>query len=536
VNERTPRPGRWLALGVLCLSLLVIGFDMTILNVAIPTLARQLHASTGQQEWIVDAFVVALAGSLMPAGAVGDRFGRKRVLIVGYLIFGAASAWCALAGNTGTLIAARALMGVGAAVIMPLSMAMIPALFAPGERQRALSLWTTGTALGLPLGPIIGGWLLQTFWWGSVFLVNVPVIMIVVIAAALLLPESAPARAGRLDWPGALISAFGIVAVVYGVIQGPESGWGSPQVLGAFTIGATTLVLFVVRERSTATPLVDLRLLADRRFLWTTVATTLLSFPLSGLLFVINPYLQVVLGYSAVGSAIRLLPLVLALAAGAFCANGARTRFGARNTIASGLALMAAGQFVLATSGSSTGYAFVAVCLALFGFGVGVSISPAIAVMMESIPKGVGAGSALNQTFRQLGSALGVAIMGSMLDGIYRAHAADGVTGLTPQATRVAQGSVVAAAQTAHDLGSSGRFLAQRRRSCLCLRHGRRAVCGRRRGAGGRDAHHPDALAAQDTGGNGSRGTSTCQQVTATGPGRPGGAPGLSRCHSPAGQ
>src|SRR5438874_392502 len=300
---------RWWALGALVLSILTIGFDATILNVALPTLATSLHAGTGALQWIVDAYVLVFAGLLLPVGALGDRYGRKRFLVAGLLLFGGSSIVAAYAHSTGPLIAARALMGVGAAVLTPISMAVLPVMFPPKERPKAITFVTIGLGLGVPLGPIVGGYLLRHFWWGSVFLVNLPVVIVALIAVLALVPESHDPAPRRVDLAGAGLSTAGLVSFVYGIIEAPARGWDDARVVATIVTGAVLLTLFVIWERRTREPMIDLGLFGRPRFLWGTTAATVASFALFGLLFVLPQYLQGVRGYDALGTGVRLLPL-----------------------------------------------------------------------------------------------------------------------------------------------------------------------------------------------------------------------------------
>src|SRR5438874_2225379 len=334
---------RWWALGALVLSILTIGFDATILNVALPTLATSLHAGTGALQWIIDAYVLVFAGLLLPVGALGDRYGRKRFLIGGLLLFGGASVVAAYAGTTGQLIAARALMGVGAAVLTPLSMGILPVLFPPAERAKAIAFAAIGMGAGVPLGPIVGGYLLRHFWWGSVFLVNVPVVLLALLAVVLLVPESRDPAPPRADLPGAVLSTAGLVSFVYGVIEAPDRGWTDGRVLATLTAGVVLLALFVVWERRTRAPMIDLTLFGRARFVWGTASMTIATFALFGLLFVLPQYLQAVRGYDALGTGVRLLPLMGGLIVGARASEPVGRRTGTAVPVASGLTLVAAG-------------------------------------------------------------------------------------------------------------------------------------------------------------------------------------------------
>ncbi len=312
---RNPERRRWLALGALALSVLVVGLDLTVLNLALPTLGTELHASTSDLQWFIDAYSLVLAAALLPAGLLGDRFGRKKVLIPALVLFGLASLACAYSHTAGELTAARAVLGLGAAVILPLSLAVIPVLFAPEERQKAIAVVMAAVFIGYPLGPILGGWLLDTFWWGSVFLINVPVIAIALVAVVVLMPESRSEHRPRLDAPGVAISSLGLTALVYGFIRAGEDGWGNAAALATILGGAAILAAFVYWERRVSRrpggqPLVDLTLFQSAGFTWGTILATLVSFALFGILFAMPLYFRDVRGFDSLGAGLRLLPMI----------------------------------------------------------------------------------------------------------------------------------------------------------------------------------------------------------------------------------
>jgi MFS transporter, DHA2 family, multidrug resistance protein len=295
---------RWYALAALALSTLAVALDTTVLSVALPTLARDLGATTGDLQWFTTAYLLVLAAALLPAGLLGDRLGRKRLLIGALVLFGAASVACAYAQTSGQLIAARAVLGLGAAVIMPLSGAVLTVLFPAGERTRAMSIWVTASALGIPLGPLLGGWLLDNFWWGSVFLINVPVVVAGVLALTLWLPESRGPRA-RIDLPGVALSTAGLVGVTYGIIEAGERGWSDARSLITLVAGVALLAAFVLWQRRAAHPLVDLTLFRNRAFTGGAVLATVASFAMLGLLFSLPQLFSAVGGHDAFGSGLR---------------------------------------------------------------------------------------------------------------------------------------------------------------------------------------------------------------------------------------
>ncbi|NJP27916.1 MFS transporter [Microbispora sp. SCL1-1] len=449
---------RWWALGALVLSALVIGMDATVLNVALPTLAADLHASTGDLQWIVDAYLIPFAALMLPAGALGDRFGRRRLLLAGLAAFGIASVIATYAGGTGALVAARALMGAGGAVIMPLSTSILPVVFPPAERGRAIAVWTAAMALGLPLGPVVGGYLLDHFWWGSVFLVNIPMIVVSMAAVAAFIPESRDPAAPRTDLPGALLSVTGLAALVYGVIEAPARGWGDPRVLAGLGAGAALLAVFVRVEARTRQPMMDLGLFRSRVFVWGAAGATFVSLGMSGVLFVVPQHLQAVLGHDALGTGVRVIPMVAGLMAGGLAGERLTARLGLRVVMPAGLVLLAAGFLLGAATSVSSAYGFVAAWLAVLGAGVGLAMVPAMDGVLATLPEErSGSGSATLQTVRQVGGALGVAGLGSLLSAAYASGlpdrvpegAAGSITAVTALAARAGDAALLGAAREA---------------------------------------------------------------------------------------
>ncbi|MFB6639719.1 DHA2 family efflux MFS transporter permease subunit [Streptomyces chartreusis] len=445
---------RWWALGALVASMLTLGFDMTILNVALPTMAADLGATTGQQQWMADAYVVVFAALMLPAGLLGDRFGRRRMLITGIGIFLAGSLAGALAGDVNAVVAARAVMGVGAALVTPLSLSVLPTLFGPEERTKAVGIASAASALGLPLGPIIGGWLLNHFWWGSVFLINVPMAAIGIAACLFLLPETKDPASPAVDTVSTALAATGLGALVYGIIEAPTRGWGDPLVLG--TLGAAVLLIaaLVVRERRVERPMLDMKLLAHRGFLFNTVAATLVTFILTGLLFVLPPYLQAVLGHDALETGVRLLPMMGGLLVASRLAPKVVARFGARAAVSAGLVVLAFAGFLGSRTTVDSGYGFVALWLTITGLGFGLSLIPAMNGGLSALPRDrAGSGSGLLMTLRQVGGAIGIALLGSLLADAFRDRL--DVTGLPAGAADTAGESVVAAHLVAERAGSA---------------------------------------------------------------------------------
>ncbi|AKJ11113.1 multidrug MFS transporter [Streptomyces incarnatus] len=437
-------PRRWWALGALVASMLVLAFDSTILNVALPTMAGQLGATTGQQQWMMDAYIVVFAALMLPAGLLGDRFGRRLMLIAGLGVFLAGSVLGSLAGDVNTVIAARAVMGIGGALIMPLSLSVLPALFGPDERGKAVAMISAASALGMPLGPLVGGWLLNHFWWGSVFLVNLPMAAIGITACVFLLPETRDPASPKVDPVSTALTATGLGALIYAIIEAPDRGWTDALVLAMVAAAAALLTCLVLRERRMTRPMLDMGLLGRRGFLLNTVAATLVMFVLSGLMFAVPTYLQAVLGHDAFGTGLRLLPMMGGLMVAAKGAQAAVARFGARAVVSAGLVVLAFAALLGSRTAVDSGYGFTALWLALAGLGFGFSVVPAMDGALGALPADrAGSGSGLLSTFRQVGGAIGVALLGSLLAGAFRDRL--DVTGLPGPVAHTARESVVAA-------------------------------------------------------------------------------------------
>ncbi|WP_035696670.1 MFS transporter, partial [Glycomyces tenuis] len=379
-----------------------------------------------------------------------------RILLAGLAVFVAASAWAAYSGTAESLIAARAAMGIGAAVIVPLSLGVLPSLFPPEQRRRAIAVWVGALGVGLPLGPIVGGWLLEQFWWGSVFLINLPVGALALGAAALLLPESRDPAPPRLDWPGIATSVLGTAALVYGIIQGPEDGWTDPGVLTAIGTGALALAAFLYWERRTTHPLIDLRLFANPSFTWPTLAATAGTFTLVGALFVVPQYLQIIGGHSAFGTGVRLVPLVLAILVAAATVDKIVSRIGAKIPIVAGLLIAAAGFALYATITPDSTYAFTATSLAVIGLGAGLALAPAVDAVMATLPDHrAAAGSGLLMAIRQVGAAFSVAILGTILNAVYVRDLEPHLDDLPAAAADAARDNIAGAYAVAERLAST---------------------------------------------------------------------------------
>lgn len=449
---------RWWALAALALSLLVVGLDATVINIALPILATSLHASTGQLQWFADAYNLVFAAALLPAGLLGDRFGRKRLLLLALALFGVASAACAYAPSAGALIAARALLGLGAACLMPMSLSVLPVLFSAEERPRALAVWVTINAVSFPIGPIVGGWLLSNFWWGSVFLLNVPVSILALLAVAMLVPESRNPLRPRLDLIGVLSSSAGLAGLTYGFITAGENGWGDPGALAAILLGLAVLVLFILWQhrlsrRADGQPLIDLALFRSPSFTWGTILATVVSFALFGVLFAMPQYFQAVNGADALGSGLRLLPIIAGLLVGAKTAAPLAARAGAKLPVALGFALLAAGVGAGAATAVSTPYWFAGAWIAVIGLGLGFAMPSTMNAALSALSADrSGVGSALISAMRQVGGTIGVAILGTVLNSAYRNHL--DLAGLPAAVARAARQSVSAGVQVARHINS----------------------------------------------------------------------------------
>lgn len=463
MDQETVYRRRWWTLAVLCLSLVVIGLDNTIVNIALPTLVQELAASNSQLQWIVDAYIVVFAGLLLAAGNLGDRYGRKRALNLGFLIFIAGSLLAAYSGSPGQLIASRAFMGVGGALIMPSTLSILVNVFPPDERPRAIAIWAGAAGIGIPLGPVVGGWLLEHFWWGSVFLINLPIIGAALLGGVLVMPESRDPEASPLDIPGALLSIAGLMTLVYGIIEAPEQGWLNPLTLIIFAVALVLLAGFVLWERRVAHPMLNLRLFKNPRLSAASTAILLAFFALLGSVFLLTQYLQFVLGYSALEAGIRIAVVALGIMTGVGISARLVPRIGTRFVVAGGMTVVAVGLAILSTATATSGYGIIALGLVVTSFGMGNVMSPATDAVMGSVPQAnAGIGGAINDTTRQVGGALGVAVLGSLFSTYYSANIEGAVQRLPAPAAEAAQDSIGAALQIARQAGGEpGQALAQ---------------------------------------------------------------------------
>jgi EmrB/QacA subfamily drug resistance transporter len=447
---------RWWALLVLCLSLVIIGMDNTVLNVALPTLARDLHASESQLQWMVDAYVLVFAGLLLTMGAIGDRFGRKLALNVGLVVFVIGSLGSAFAGSAALLIAARAFMGLGGALIMPSTLSIITNTFPPHERGRAIGIWAGVAGLGIVLGPVVGGWLLGRFWWGSVFLINVPIVATAILAGWALVPDSRDPNATPLDPVGAALSIAGLATLVYGIIEAPRYGWTNVHTLAAVTIAAVLLATFIAWEFRNEHPMLQISFFRNPRFSAANVSITLVFFALFGTIFVLTQYLQFVLGYTPLQAGVRVMPIATMIVAAPVSARLVE-KFGTKAIVAIGLSLVATALWLASTVGPTSGYGLVAIVLPILGIGMGLTMAPATESIMGSLPLAkAGVGSAMNDTTRQVGGALGVAVVGSVVSSSYTGAIAPALHGLPAPAVAAASDSIGAAFAVSRQAGPAG--------------------------------------------------------------------------------
>ena len=420
-DPAAPDPRRWWTLGVLCLSLLVISLDNTILNTALPTMQRELHASSSQLQWIVDAYMLVFAGLLLTAGSLGDRFGRRRALEAGMLVFGTGALLAALAPSAEAVIASRAVMGLGGALIMPTTLSILTNVFPAHERPKAIGIWAAVSGLGIAIGPIAGGWLIEHASWNAVFLVNLPFVAAALILGRMLVPDSSDPAAPRLDPRGFVLSIAGLSALVWSIIEAPGMGWGDPQILGGFAAAAALLAGFGWWELRAPSPMLDLGFFRNPRFSASSGAITLAFFALFGTIFLLTQYLQGVLGLDALTAGLWVAPIAAGLIVGAGASTKLVERFGAKLVVAKGLGVVATGLLMITFADAGSGFGTVLAYELVLGFGIGLAMAPATEAIMGSLPlEKSGVGSAVNDTTRTAGGALGVAILGSVLSSIYR--------------------------------------------------------------------------------------------------------------------
>ena len=465
-------PERWRILGVLVLALVVTSVDHTIINVAMPRLVGDLGATAAQLQWVVAAYTVVFAGMLLTAGSMGDRLGRRHALVAGLATFLAGSVAAASSTSTTSLIVSRGVMGLGGALIMPTTLSILVNVFGSSrERAKAIAIWTAASGAGIALGPIVGGALMRSFSWSSVFWINVPLLVVALVGAVHVVPDSRDPHATRLDPVGAVLSIVGIGSLVYAIIQAPESGWTSTASLCWFALGVTMAVAFVEWELHRTDPMLDMRLFANRRFSAGSTAIALLFFAMAGTVFLQAQYLQFVLRYTPLAAGFALVPAALGMLLGTGVGAHTASVLGGRIAVAAGTFIAAMGIATQAASADGGSYAPTGIGLLLFGLGAGISMAPATDLIMATLPTArAGVGSAVNDTVRELGGALGVAIIGSIAATEYSAtmrSEATHVPGLTGAELRIVSDNVGGALALSHHLGTAGNEITTAARSAF---------------------------------------------------------------------
>ena len=453
---------RWFLLGIMCLSLVMVVMSVAGLNVAIPSMQRELGATASELQWVVDAYALVFAALLLPAGALGDRFGRKRALLVGLVVFASGSVVGGLATGATQVIVGRVITGIGAAFVMPATLSLLITIFPPEERRKAIAVWAGFAGAGGALGPIVSGALLEGYWWGSAMLVNVPIVAAVLAAVWVFSPDSRDPRVTPLDPLGALLSLVGLGALVFGIIEGPERGWSDTAVLLAFVVAAVGLGAFMAWERRSDHPMLPLHLFRDRRLSVGSGVITVAFFVMFGLFFLFTQYLQFVRGYSPLRAGLSTLPLALTLVAIAHRSAALAERIGTGPVMASGFTLIGSGFAVMALVGPGTSYLVLAIGLVLLGAGMSLTAAPATGSIMSAVPHAkAGVGSAINDTTREVGGALGIAILGSITNAAYRSAVDLQGLDLPPEAARAAGESVGEATGIAGDVPAGAELAAR---------------------------------------------------------------------------
>jgi EmrB/QacA subfamily drug resistance transporter len=445
----TPDPRRWWILAVLSLSLFVTVIDNSVLTVAIPSLIRSLNTSISDVQWVLDAYIVVFAGLLLTAGALSDRYGRRLCLVIGLVLFGGASIPTAYAGNTGQLIASRAIMGAGAAFLMPGTLSILTTVFDEEERKKAIAIWSSVLMLGALGAPLLGGVLLQHFWWGSVFLINVPIAGIAIVAALLIIPETR-GPSNRPDILGSVLSTTGMAALIWSIITSQRDGWSSASTIVGIVVAVVALAGFAVWQGTATYPMLPLKLFRDRNFVGASMSLVLVSFSAGGLLLALTQFMQFVLGFSPLKTGAAFIPLVISAVAFNGLGLMINKKYGARAAIVTGLVLLAAGFGLLALMSPGDGYLKLVYSLVVMGAGSGTVGVPAYNTLLSALPpERAGVGSAVNDTVSQTGQALSVAVLGTVLTAFYAAKLPDDITG----AARDSIGEALKAAGLRHDAG-----------------------------------------------------------------------------------
>lgn len=472
-------PQRKKILAVMCLSLVIVVVGNSSLNVALPTLVRELDATTTQLQWIVDGYALVFAGLLLPAGALGDRLGRKGALLGGLAVFGLASLSASFAQDPNQVIAARAVMGLGAAFIMPATLSIISNVFPPKERAGAIALWAGFAGAGAAIGPISSGLLLEHFSWGSVFLINVPIVLVAIGLGLAITPKSSDPLHARLDPVGALLSIVGFSSLIFFIIEGPERGWTDTLTLTGGILGALGLVAFVLWELRSTHPMLDPRLFKLRGFGVGALTITMAFFAMFGSFLVITQYLQFVRGYSPLTAGLATIPFAVMMVLVAPRSARLVRRFGHRHIMATGLAIASVGLALLSISSAATPYLQIAFAFVLMAGGMSLTTAPATDAVVGSVPLSkAGVGSAVNDTTRELGGALGIAVLGSVLSSVYRSEITGALTGLPSQAAEAVRDGIGGALAVAGQGGPGSTQLADAAKEAYLDGMGAAMLCG----------------------------------------------------------
>jgi len=443
----------------LCLAAFIISVDVTIVNVALPTLVRKLGASTTQLQWIVDAYSLVFAALVLAAGSLSDRLGRKGVLLIGLAVFAVGSLTGAFSGTIAELIASRAFMGLGAALMFPSTLSLLVNVFTErGERAMAIGLWGATTGIGIATGPIVGGWLLERYWWGSIFAFMAIVAAGIAVLVAVWVPGSRDPSTPPIDWRGLLLSAAGMTALIFGVIEAPDWGWRSSAALGSIVGGVVLLTIFVLVEQRTERPMLDVALFRNARFTAASGTVAISFFALSGFIFLVVQYFQVVKGYSPLGTGVRLLPVAGSVAVTSVVGTKLAVRVGNKVIVGTGLLLFATGLLWASTASGSTTYLVIVGQMVFLGSGMGLTSAPATEAIMGAVPAAkAGVGSAVNDATRLFGGTLGVAIIGSVATSLYTSRLVSELPpGIPGRAVAGAKGSVGGAIISSHQLSKLG--------------------------------------------------------------------------------
>ncbi len=450
---------KWWALGALSLAVLAVGLDATVLSIALPTLANALHASESDLQWFTSGYLLALAAAMLPAGLLGDRFGRKKVMIAALFLFGVGSAACAYAPSTGVFIAARVVLGIAGAGIVVMALSALTVLFTEEERPRAVGIWAAANFIALPLGPILGGWLLTNYWWGWVFLMNVPVAIVGLIATFALVPESRTPERPGLDPVGIIASTSGLVITTYGLIEAGQNGWSDASSLVPMFAGLVILIGFFLWERwlgqrPNGQPMIDLGLFRLASFTWGVILAAIAGLAMIGVLFTMPQFFQGVLGTDAMGSGVRLLPVIIGLVVGAVPADRIAKVVGAKITVALGFALLSTGMLLGATTSITSSNGFIAAWMALVGLGMGLTMATAASAALSVLPQErSGVGAAVMQAIQKVGAPFGAAILGSVLSSAYQSQL--NLAGLPTAIANVVKESLFGGIAVALKLGSA---------------------------------------------------------------------------------